>query len=108
MTFNELVKLDNKKSKKDVQTSPLPRSDPKKSTPVKSKKRVKKGSRGQRTNDKTNERTKVRHTFDIYKDQIFSLEEIKLQRKKADNPKWRMGDMAQEAIDRFVTKELRN
>src|SRR3712207_4535265 len=50
-------------------------------------------------------RRKVRHTFDIYDDQLFSLKEITLTRQKRCGEKVLLGDLVQEALDMFITKE---
>jgi len=69
-----------------------------------------KGSTNVATNDRTNETTaaqrqKIRHTFDIFADQLVSLKEIQLGREKVGGRKCRIGDLAQEAFDMLITKE---
>jgi hypothetical protein len=66
-----------------------------------------------RTNEQMNEepgarRQKIRHTFDIFADQILSLKEIQLEREKVLGRKYRIGDLAQEALDMLITKEQNN
>jgi hypothetical protein len=63
-----------------------------------------------RTNVLSNEpssvkRQKIRHTFDIYADQLLSLKEIQLLRARALEKHYRLGDLVQEALDGFITKE---
>ena len=63
-----------------------------------------------RTNKRTNERSsfervKIRHTFDILKDQLVSLKEIRLERETAFSKKCLLGDLVQEALDMFISKE---
>ena len=63
-----------------------------------------------RTNERTNERlsferVKTRHTFDILKDQLVSLKEIRLERETAFSKKCLLGDLVQEALDMFISKE---
>ena len=72
-----------------------------------------KGETNVATNDRTNETTsaqrqKIRHTFDIFADQLVSLKEIQLGREKAWGRKCRIGDLAQEAFDMLITKERNN
>ena len=65
----------------------------------------------QRTNVRTNERyydrNKIRHTFDIYEDQLLSLRSISLERTNEDHrhEKVLLGDLVQEALDMFITKD---
>jgi hypothetical protein len=63
----------------------------------------------ERTNETTFERTnvrlKIRHTFDIYADQLMSLREIALKREVAFGKRTLLGDLVQEALDHFLTKE---
>ena len=57
------------------------------------------------TNVPTNERTKIRHTFDIFHDQLLSLREITLEREKTFGKRVLIGEVAQEALDMFITNE---
>ncbi len=59
----------------------------------------------QRSIEVTNERTKIRHTFDILADQLLSLREIALAREKQVKKRILIGDLVQEALDIFITKE---
>lgn len=58
-----------------------------------------------RTDERLMERTKIRHTFDILADQLFSLREIALEREKLFGRRVLIGDLVQEALDTFITKE---
>ena len=58
-----------------------------------------------RTDERCNERTKIRHTFDILADQLLSLREIALEREKVFGSRVLIGDLVQEALDMFITKE---
>lgn len=59
-----------------------------------------------RTNERSSfERVKIRHTFDILKDQLVSLKEIRLERETAFSKKCLLGDLVQEALDMFISKE---
>jgi hypothetical protein len=55
-----------------------------------------------RTNDRTNERPKVRHSFDIYRDQLLSLAQIQAERFRESGRKPKVGELVQEAIDQYV------
>jgi hypothetical protein len=80
-------------------------------------------------NDKTNERTlqrsnerpleptneqnsvlpynrmKIRHTFDIYADQLLALREIAIDQEKMFGERVLLGDLAQQALDMLISKE---
>jgi|GEM_PF-2835841 len=72
-----------------------------------------KQSSNQATNETTNEwsfvrsnrREKIRHTFDIYKDQLLSLRQVTLEREATLGERVLLGDVVQEALDMFITKE---
>ena len=59
-------------------------------------------------NERLNERTvkqkreKVRHTFDIYKDQLISLQRIQFERFQAGKRKPKLGKMVSVGIDLFI------
>ena len=55
-----------------------------------------------RLNERTVERTKVRHTFDVFSDQVTSLKRIQLEREETSERRYRMGDLVQEALDSFI------
>jgi hypothetical protein len=58
-----------------------------------------------RSNVRTNERIKIRHTFDIFKDQLLSLRKIATQREEIFGSRVLLGELVQEALDLFITKE---
>jgi hypothetical protein len=51
------------------------------------------------------QRKKIRHTFDIYYDQLLSLRELALSREMLFGERVLLGDLVQEALDMFITKE---
>ncbi len=56
-------------------------------------------------NERTFQRRKIRHTFDIYDDQLLSLKEIAIERQKVFGERVLLGDLVQEALDTFISKE---
>jgi hypothetical protein len=58
-----------------------------------------------RTNERTKARTRVRHSFDIWQDQLLGLSEIQAERFSRTGRKPKLGDLAQEALDAFIAKE---
>ena len=65
--------------------------------------------RAQRTNERTNERTverlRVRHSFDIWQDQLLRLSEIQAERFSRSGRKPKLGELVQEALDAYIAKE---
>jgi hypothetical protein len=59
----------------------------------------------QRTNVLTKDRTKIRHTFDIFADQLLVLREISLNKEKLFGERVLLGDLVQQALDMFIAKE---
>jgi len=67
----------------------------------------------ERSNLRTNERTKIdqnlrekiRHTFDIYADQLRAMQLLQLEAVRAGKRKPKLGDMVQEALDTFLKKQ---
>ncbi len=57
------------------------------------------------TNQRTFVRRKIRHTFDIYDDQLLSLREIAIERQKVFGERVLLGDLVQEALDALIAKE---
>jgi hypothetical protein len=59
-------------------------------------------------NERLNERTikqkreKIRHTFDIYRDQLVSLQMIQLEKVQAGKRKPKLGKMVADGIDLFI------
>ena len=60
---------------------------------------------GARTDERTNERPKVRHSFDVYRDQLDALQEIQLLRKRRSGRRPTIGELVQQALDRFIAEE---
>jgi hypothetical protein len=62
------------------------------------------------TNIRTNERRKVRHSFDIYEDQLLTLTEIQTSIFRATGKKPKLGELVQQAIDEYIraTKDRPN
>jgi uncharacterized membrane protein len=69
--------------------------------------------KSERSDERTNERstvrsvqrTKVRHTFDIYADQIVSLHQHQLETIQNEGIKPHLGEMVQEALDDYLVKK---
>ncbi len=67
----------------------------------------------ERTFDRSNERLisrsperqKIRHTFDIFADQLMSLREISIEQEKLFGERVLLGDLVQQALDMFISKE---
>lgn len=66
----------------------------------------------ERTFERPNERTNVRkprlvirHTFDIYLDQLVALKSLQFQAVQSGNKKVTLGDMVQEAIDLWLKQK---
>lgn len=55
----------------------------------------------------TVERTKVRHSFDIYQDQLLTLTELQTKVFRATGRKPRISDMVQEALDAYLSNNKR-
>jgi hypothetical protein len=58
-----------------------------------------------RTNERTLERKKARHSFDVFSDQLITLREIAIQREKRVGQRVLLGDLVQEALDLFIGQE---
>jgi hypothetical protein len=58
-----------------------------------------------RTNERTNERERVRHSFDIWQDQLLGLSEIQAERFSRAGRKPKLGELVQEALDAYIAKE---
>ena len=65
-----------------------------------------------RTNERSDERTNVRkprqiirHTFDIYQDQLVALKALQFKAVQVGNNKVTLGDMVQEAIDLWLKQK---
>ena len=65
----------------------------------------------ERPNERSTERTiklkreKIRHTFDIYKDQLIELQRIQWERVQAGKKKPKLGKMVAEGIDLYIKQE---
>lgn len=57
------------------------------------------------TNGRTFQRTKIRHTFDIFADQLQALHQHQLECIQAGGQKPKLGDMIQEALDDYLAKK---
>jgi hypothetical protein len=69
------------------------------------------------TNEVTNERTserlterlkirnRIRHTFDIFSDQLMSLRELSIEQEKTFGERVLLGDLVQQALDLFISKQ---
>ncbi len=66
-------------------------------------------ARAQRTNGRTDERNverlRVRHSFDIWQDQLLRLSEIQAERFSRSGRKPKLGELVQEALDAYIAKE---
>ena len=63
------------------------------------------GATNERTNERTLERSRVRHSFDIWQDQLLGLSEIQADRFSRTGRKPKLGELVQEALDAYITKE---
>ena len=63
------------------------------------------GVTNERTNERTLERSRVRHSFDIWQDQLLGLSEIQADRFSRTGRKPKLGELVQEALDAYITKE---
>ena len=69
----------------------------------------------ERPNERSNERSnirppkqkreKIRHTFDIYRDQLVALQMIQLEKFQAGKKKPKLGKMVADGIDLFIKQE---
>ena len=62
----------------------------------------------ERSNEQTPQRRKIRHTFDIFHDQLLALRELALQRDMQSGTRTLLGDLVQEALDAFIAAERSN
>jgi hypothetical protein len=61
--------------------------------------------KSRRTLERTFERSRVRHSFDIWQDQLLGLSEIQADRFSRTGRKPKLGELVQEALDAYITKE---
>lgn len=57
-----------------------------------------------RANGRTNERTRVRHSFDVGRDQLLALSAIQSQIFGATGKKPKLGDLVQDALDLYIAR----
>ena len=57
------------------------------------------------SNEPTKQRTKVRHTFDIFADQLQGLHQYQLECIQDGTRKPKLGDMVQVALDEYLAKQ---
>jgi hypothetical protein len=69
---------------------------------------TKQEQKNERPNERMNERKRVRHSFDIYQDQLLSLKEIAIDREQAQGKRVLLGDLVQEALDKLIASERTN
>jgi hypothetical protein len=62
-------------------------------------------SSNERADGKPAHRTVVRHSFDIFADQILSLREIALDQEKLFGERVLLGELVQQALDMLISKE---
>lgn len=74
-------------------------------TPSTSRPSTKSARTNGRTNERTVERTRVRHSFDIWQDQLLGLTEVQAERFSQSGRKPKLGELVQEALDAYITKE---
>jgi hypothetical protein len=64
------------------------------------------------TTERTNERTLKHHSFDVFVDQLISLDHIRTRRYQATGKKPKISTLIQEALDEYIrnqrTKEQKN
>jgi len=60
----------------------------------------------ERTNETEKERKVIRHTFDIYADQLASLHFLQLSAVRSKMKKPKLGIMVQEALDMYLDSKL--
>jgi hypothetical protein len=58
-----------------------------------------------RTNERYQNRSRVRHSFDIWQDQLLGLSEIQSDRFSRTGRKPKLGELVQEALDAYIAKE---
>ena len=63
------------------------------------------GATNERTNERTSNRSRVRHSFDIWQDQLLGLSEIQAERFSRTGRKPKLGELVQEALDAYIAKE---
>jgi len=56
----------------------------------------------ERTNGRPQRRSLIRHTFDIYQDQLTALRKLQLEALTLDGSKLALGEMVREALDAYL------
>ena len=57
---------------------------------------------GRQTIERESERTKVRHSFDVFRDQLLDLGDFQQALARVQGTKPRLGDLVQEALDNYI------
>lgn len=60
-----------------------------------------------RTKEQPIERAKVRHSFDVYKDQLLALNQLQAEAVLATGRKPGISEMVQEALDKYLSRGSR-
>jgi hypothetical protein len=60
-----------------------------------------------RTNERSNERRSVRHSFDVRQDQLLALAEIQAELFSKTGKKPKLGELVQEALDGYIARYQR-
>ncbi len=58
-----------------------------------------------RSNERTNIRIRVRHSFDVWQDQLLALAEIQARRFSRTGRKPKLGELVQEALDAYIANQ---
>jgi hypothetical protein len=58
-----------------------------------------------RSTVRSSERTKIRHSFDIFSDQLFALRDLAYDRQRGSVKKVPLGDLVQEALDLYLAAQ---
>ncbi len=53
-------------------------------------------------------RTKIRHSFDIFQDQLFALRDLAHERERGSVKKVPLGDLVQESLDMYLAAQRRS
>ena len=91
-----------------ISDSPIPESTGKTTLQAQIEENQNQKRSNERTFERPNERTfkpkreRIRHTFDVYQDQLTSLLAIQLERVQAGKKKPKLGKMVSDAIDLYL------
>lgn len=61
----------------------------------------------ERSKERTTERAKIRHSFDIFRDQLLDLQEMQIKTIQQGKKKPKLGDLVQVALDEFFKKRIK-